>query len=164
MVSERILRLRLVQAEDCRMIWEWANDPTTRAVSFTTESISWESHVRWFSAKLSDPNCLFFVALDSNDVPIGQVRFAMDGPEAVISVSLAFDQRGKGYGSQIIRKATQRVFASTAVRLIHAYIRPENIQSIQAFIRAGFLDNGLIAMHKVPARDYTIQRESKSND
>lgn len=164
MISDRILKLRFVQAEDCGTIWEWANDPTTRAASFTKEFISWDSHVKWFSAKLSDPNCLFLIALDSDNVPVGQARFAIDGHEAVISVSLARNQRGKGYGSQLIHRAIQILFDNASVRLIHAYIKPDNIRSTRAFIRAGFIDHGLITMHGVSARDYIIRRESNNND
>ena len=39
------LRLRRVQEKDCRQLWEWANDPEVRPVSFATEPIQWERHV-----------------------------------------------------------------------------------------------------------------------
>ena len=42
------VRLRRAEANDSRMIWSWANDPLTRAVSFSSDPIPWESHVEWF--------------------------------------------------------------------------------------------------------------------
>jgi len=37
-----LLRLRPVCADDCRMIWEWANDPLVRSQSFANDPIPWE--------------------------------------------------------------------------------------------------------------------------
>jgi RimJ/RimL family protein N-acetyltransferase len=161
MISDRILKLRLVQAGDCSMIWEWANDPTIRSVSFSSEPIPWESHSKWFFAKLLDPNCLFFMVLGPNDIPIGQIRYEVDGNEAVVSVSLAPGQRGKGYGSQVIQSASQKVFDSTHVELIHAYVKPNNLSSIRAFTSAGFSDSGLVEVRRNLARDYIIQRKDE---
>jgi len=159
--TSRVLKLRFVKAEDCSMIWEWANDPTIRSVSFSSEPIPWESHSKWFSAKLLDPNCLFFMVLGLNDIPIGQIRYEVDGNEAVVSVSLAPGQRGKGYGGQVIQLASQKVFDSTHVELIHAYIKPDNLSSIRAFTRAGFSDSGLVEVRRNLARDYIIQRKDE---
>jgi UDP-2,4-diacetamido-2,4,6-trideoxy-beta-L-altropyranose hydrolase len=156
--------LRSVTAEDCKMIWEWANDPTIRSVSFSSEPISWEYHSQWFQAKLIDSNCLFFIALDADGIPIGQIRYELQATEAVVSVSLAFGQRGKGYGVHIIQSASQQVFESTAVRLIHAYIKPDNLSSIRAFTRAGFSDFGPVNVNGNFARDYRIQRKSENNE
>jgi RimJ/RimL family protein N-acetyltransferase len=159
--SGQVLKLRSVRAEDCKLLWEWANDPTIRLVSFSSESISWESHVKWFSAKLHDPNCLFFVALDLDDIPIGQIRYEINGDEATVSVSLAPDQRGKGYGSQIIQFASHKVFESTPVKLIHAYIKPDNLSSIRAFKRAGFVYSKTVDVRGNPAEDYIIQWDAE---
>jgi RimJ/RimL family protein N-acetyltransferase len=154
-----VLKLRFVNAEDCKRIWEWANDPTIRSVSFSSEPIPWENHCRWFSAKLLDPNCLFFIALSPGNIPIGQIRYEVNGKEAVVSVSLAPDQRGKGYGSHVIQLASQNLFSSTSVELIHAYIKPDNLSSIRAFARAGFSDSGFVEVRGSLALDYIMRRK-----
>lgn len=136
------LALRPAQIEDSRLIWEWANDPTTRLNSFSTELIPWESHLAWFKAKLADPHHVFFLALDAAGMPVGQARYQLNGEEAVISVSLAPAQQGQGYGSRIIQLASERVLAEKAVRIIHAYIKPGNPASIRAFTKAGFIPEG----------------------
>jgi RimJ/RimL family protein N-acetyltransferase len=94
-----------VREEDGRLLWEWANDPAVRAVSFSSEPISWQQHWQWFNSKLSSPDCIFYIAVNLADLPIGQVRFERTGDEATISVSLAANFRGKGFGSSIIRRA-----------------------------------------------------------
>jgi len=49
-------RLRRVCEADGRLLWEWANDPTVRRVSFSPEPIPWAQHVNWLKARLEDPN------------------------------------------------------------------------------------------------------------
>src|SRR5262249_14791779 len=49
---EDALQLRLATREDAGLLWQWANDPQTRANSFHQESIPWDQHVSWYTAKL----------------------------------------------------------------------------------------------------------------
>jgi UDP-2,4-diacetamido-2,4,6-trideoxy-beta-L-altropyranose hydrolase len=130
--------LRPVRAEDCRLLWEWANEPTVRASSFTTEAIPWEQHQQWFAARLNDPNCAFFIALNGAGVPIGQVRGDVSDRAAVISISLDPRFRGTGYGTKLIRKGSEILFERGNVDRVHAFIRHGNDASRKAFEKAGF--------------------------
>ncbi len=134
--------LRPVTAADCRLVWEWANDADTRAASFSSEPIPWTQHVAWFEARLADPQHRSYIALDAAAAPaaqpVGQIRYQITGDEATVSVVLAPARRGRGYGSEIIRQGSHRLFADTQVRLIHAYIKPDNLASVRAFERTGF--------------------------
>jgi len=152
------MKIRYAKPEDCQLIWEWANDSNTRAVSFSSEPIPWESHVKWFSEKMRDSNCMFFIALDANDFPIGQIRYEVDGTEATVSVALAPSQRGKGYGTQIIQMASKKVFDCISIGIIHAYIKPDNTTSIRAFAKAGFSMGSIIEIHGNPAFDFILHR------
>jgi UDP-2,4-diacetamido-2,4,6-trideoxy-beta-L-altropyranose hydrolase len=154
----RALTLRPVQADDCRLIWEWANDPLTRAVSFSVEPIPWEKHMAWFTDRLSDPRCRFYIALDATAQPIGQIRYQIEGEEAVVSVSLALEQRGKGYGAQVIRLGSEIIFSSTTVRLIHAYVKPDNTGSACAFANAGFVNDGLMEIQGHSALHFVLRK------
>jgi len=155
------LTLRPVQASDSRLIWEWANDPTTRALSFSSEPIPWEQHVAWFTARLADHQCRFYIVLDANAVPVGQIRYQMEGEDAIVSVNLAPDQRGRGYGSQVIRLGSQIVFASTAVNLIHAYVKPDNLASIRAFTKAGFANKGTVEVQGIQALHFVLRKDAR---
>lgn len=154
-------RRKRIRPEDCQLIWEWANDPVTRAVSFSSEPILWEGHVPWFSAKLADSNCMFFMVLDAHDLPIGQIRLEVDESEATISVALAPSQRGKGYGARIIQLASQKVFDRMQIEIIHAYIKPDNTASIRAFAKAGFSKAGIITVHGNQALDFVLLRAAR---
>lgn len=131
--------LRSATAEDCELVFRWANDPQTRAASFHPTFISWEEHCRWFAEQLADPAHVFLIAVGVEGQPLGQVRFAMDMDEAVISITLAGEFRGVGLGARLIRHACQQVMAAKPLRKIKALIREENSLSIRAFSKAGFL-------------------------
>jgi RimJ/RimL family protein N-acetyltransferase len=137
-LREPLLSLRPARADDARLVWEWANDPTVRAVSFSTEAIPWEQHQRWFAAKLNDPGCAFFIALNGTGVPIGQVRGDVNNGVAVISVSMDPRFRGNGYGTKVIRQGSAAIFERGQVKTIHAFIRDGNHASQKAFEKAGF--------------------------
>ena len=133
-----MINLRQVSAKDCKLIWQWANDPEVRAVSFSSDSISFENHAQWFESKLNDPNCHFYVAENSQHEAVGQVRFDLNGHQATISISLAPRFRGQSYGSMLIQLAAQRTLEVSNVDVIHAYVKKENRVSLKAFQKAGF--------------------------
>jgi UDP-2,4-diacetamido-2,4,6-trideoxy-beta-L-altropyranose hydrolase len=154
-------RLRQVREDDCRLLWEWANDPDVRKASFSSELIPWEEHLQWFKSKLGDPNCLFFIAVDGIDVPIGQVRFDIvrEKKEAVISVSIDRKFRGKGYASAIIQLASQMLFRLSEVNVIHAYIKQNNAASIRAFMKAGYRESGVTLINGHQAAHLLLQKQ-----
>ncbi|MFN8456751.1 MAG: UDP-2,4-diacetamido-2,4,6-trideoxy-beta-L-altropyranose hydrolase [Anaerolineae bacterium] len=154
------LTFRFIQAEDCHLIWQWANEPTTRANSFSTEPISWESHQVWFNARLADPQCLFYLAL-ANNKPVGQIRYQIEGEEAVVSVGLDPKQRGQGYGSWVIRLVSHQVLANRQLQLIHAYIKPDNATSLGAFSKAGFFIQDTTEIQGNKAIHMVLQKEAQ---
>lgn len=133
-----MLQLRLAQPEDCRLVWQWSNDPVVRAASFSPELIPWEQHTVWFDRKVNAPTSVFYIVMDEAMEPMGQVRFELEGDEATISVSLGSRHRGKGYGSAAIQLASAALFEEAEVHVVHAYIKQENQASIRAFEKAGF--------------------------
>lgn len=132
------IRLRRARAEDSRLLWEWANDPMTRANSFSSAPISWETHSKWFEQKLTNENCKFFVAQNWLGEPIGQIRFEIENTEAVVSTSIAPLMRGCGYGTRLIACGTAELFATSEAKIIHAFVKSENKVSFRAFLSAGY--------------------------
>ena len=154
-----MLKLRQVSEKDCRLIWTWANDPEVRAVSFSSEAIPYEHHVTWFESKLNDPSCYFYIAEDRNHEPVGQVRYEREGTEAEISISLDRKFRGKGYGSSLIRLASQELFEVSDVEVIHAYIKEGNEAAIGAFKKAGFNSIGITRKNEHQAHHLVLGKE-----
>jgi UDP-2,4-diacetamido-2,4,6-trideoxy-beta-L-altropyranose hydrolase len=157
-----MLRLRRVEERDCRLLWEWANDPAVRAASFSSEYIPWKHHQDWFGAKLADPNSVLYLAANPDNVLVGQVRYQVEGPRAQLSVSLASEFRGKGYGNRIIAMATVELFRTTNVTTIDAYVKPTNEASIQLFLGAGFKQQDTQTIHGQQAVHFILQRNGNS--
>jgi len=137
------LRLRPATFEDCRLLWEWANDPIVRASAFGSKSIPWDEHVNWCRQKLADPRCLLYLIISNNGIPVGQVRFDLNSEaNAEVDISIAASERNKGYASAALRLACQQAAESTNVRNVLAHIKGKNIESVGAFRKAGFVERG----------------------
>jgi UDP-2,4-diacetamido-2,4,6-trideoxy-beta-L-altropyranose hydrolase len=130
--------LRRAGDQDCRAIWEWANDPLTRAASFSAEPIPWDKHVDWYQTKLGDPSCLLYLVTDPAGESLGMVRYDAKDGEAVVSINLAPASRGRGLGPIALRLSAHRVFAESNIQTIIADIKPDNRASVAAFQRAGY--------------------------
>lgn len=157
-LNEDSLKLRPVTMDDARLILDWANEAGVRAVSFSSEPILWENHLKWFDAKLSDTNYHIWVAEDAAGTPIGQVRFEIEGEAASISISLDASQRGKNRGGLLIWAACRKLFAETAITKINAYIKPDNKASTRAFEKVGFQDWTETTVKNLPAWVCSLER------
>jgi len=153
-----MLKLRPAEKNDCKTLWEWANEADARAASFSSEEILWVNHKRWFEQKLKDKNCFIYIAESEAGELVAQVRFELASKEALISVSVDRDQRGKGYGVDAITLGTQKVLEESDVELIKAYIKPSNPASQRAFERAGYCFQGRECIKSQDAMLLTFQR------
>ena len=151
------VRLRNAQMDDARMLWEWANDPETCQASFTSEEIPWETHKGWFENLMKDLKHKFWIAIGVDDVPVGSIRFALDKADATLSISTAPDHRGKGLGAEMVKAATQKLFATTDAKIIHAYVKPENEASKRLFFKTGFFEETSVKMKENLALHYTLK-------
>jgi UDP-2,4-diacetamido-2,4,6-trideoxy-beta-L-altropyranose hydrolase len=133
------LHLRPAQERDCRMLWEWVNDAQVRKASFSTASISWETHSAWFADKLRRKDCSILIAENDDGTPIGQVRFDTGANgDAVVDVSIASAWRGRGLAVPLIRQAAQSLISTSRRGRLHAFVKRENAASLKAFEHGGF--------------------------
>jgi UDP-2,4-diacetamido-2,4,6-trideoxy-beta-L-altropyranose hydrolase len=156
-----LLKIRETDETDCKLLWEWANDPEVRAFSFHSEAIPWENHVTWFSKKMADPNCHLYVILNENSTAIGQVRFDIQRKgEAIVSISIAKDKRGHGYGTEALKLALKELVKSVPeLRQVKAYVKIANTSSIRIFQRAGFAKEGKLMVENQAALQFRWTRD-----
>lgn len=138
MQQRKRIKLRRVVEADADFLWHLANDPVVREASFSTATIPWQDHLKWLRTRLDDPSCIFFIALKEDNAPIGQVRFDIKNKEAVISVSIKKEYRGKSYGTSLIQASSKKVFGNNEIVKIHAYVKNNNQSSMSAFLKANF--------------------------
>lgn len=138
------VHLRHARADDGVLLWEWANDPEVRSVSFSSGSIPWEAHVKWFEGKLRQHGCHIFIAEDDEGTPIGQIRFdnmrAGDGRESdtKVDISVAKARRGQGLATTLIKLGVQALSREQSSHRVHAFVKPANVASVRAFEKANF--------------------------
>jgi len=167
-MKSEIIVLKKADSEDCRFFLELANAPDVRAVSFSGESIPWETHCKWFEDKLADSDSFLFTAADKvSGKKLGYIRFEKKHDFFIISLCLAEEFRGKGLGTILIEHGTSELFRDCPeAEKILAYIRPDNHASIRAFKNAGYKnagfatineDNDAVLMVKKRNADSTVQ-------
>jgi RimJ/RimL family protein N-acetyltransferase len=152
------LGLRRATEKDSPAVWEWANDPMARAMSFSSEPIPWPRHVQWYSAKLADPSCFFYIAESKQGEAIGQIRFELSGAEGTLSVSLAPSAQGRGWGSALIARGAEQLFQDSEVNVINAYVKTGNRRSERALEKADFQPLGVVEVKNHSAHHYAMRR------
>ncbi|MEM6630831.1 MAG: GNAT family N-acetyltransferase [Bacteroidota bacterium] len=133
------LSIRKAQESDILVLFEWANEPVTRANSISQSLIQWENHQVWFSRKLQDPNCFLYIS-EQNAVAVGMLRLEYGNEKATISYSIAKNHRGKGLGKKTLEVGIKQFLGDCQkpISMIEALVKPENIASVKTFEKLGF--------------------------
>ncbi|MFH1846283.1 MAG: UDP-2,4-diacetamido-2,4,6-trideoxy-beta-L-altropyranose hydrolase [Candidatus Omnitrophota bacterium] len=131
--------IRAVDQKDCRDMWTWRNRPEARKWSFSKEVIGFEDHKKWFERKLKDNKVRMYIAENFSGGKIGHIRFDEIFSEAMVSIHLNPQYYGRGFGSKVIKKATETFLKGNCrTNEIVAEINSDNIASKKAFGRAGY--------------------------
>jgi UDP-2,4-diacetamido-2,4,6-trideoxy-beta-L-altropyranose hydrolase len=161
-INSKHLTLRDVTERDRELIWQWANDEETRKASYFQANISWDDHVRWFDSVQRQQNHKFYIVSNGYEKPVGQIRFAIDGKEAIVSFSVALEFRRSGYGKEILIKAAKKLFNETTIDQILAYVKSENMLSLRVFQKAGFCQLEDITFSEVKSCKMILRRSTPS--
>ena len=130
------VRVRRATMADARLLWTWANDPVTRAVSLDPDPIPYPDHVEWLRARLADRACLLLIG-ENGRGPVGQVRFDAGEDGAVVSISVAPERRGTA-GGLLLASATRRFLARSPQTPLLAQVKTGNAASRAMFEHAGY--------------------------
>lgn len=132
------LTLRNATITDLNLVFDWNNDPEVRRQSFNPEPILFDNHTSWFTAKLEDAACKFYIA-EAAGTPAAQIRFDIKDNTATISYLISRNFRGKGLGHTVLRKGVAKLIAETPeVKAIEGLVQQANKASVRAFEKAGF--------------------------
>jgi RimJ/RimL family protein N-acetyltransferase len=150
--AERVVRLfqaakvslRRVAQDDCALLWQWANDPDVRRWSFHSDPIPWDDHILWFESKCGKPECIWYIACDAHQRPVGQLRIDLDAPlYGTVDISVAPEARGQGLATSMLCAALDQGVGAAVIGEVHAYVKPGNAASLRSFERAGFTSVGM---------------------
>ena len=134
-----MLEIRKVIAEDKEILLEWRNNSDVYRYALNPTPISKESHEIWFAKVISNPDCLFYMALYKG-IKCGTVRYDLMANkfEAEVSISLAPEFWGKGIGFELMEKGEDRLKQDSNVKTIHATVLNANAASMRLFEKSDF--------------------------
>src|SRR6185436_6613216 len=114
------LHFRFANESDVDLYFKWANDSLVRENSFNQKLISYEDHVKWFKSKLASNDCLFYLFLNEENVPVGQVRIDKND-EIVVGITVDEKFRGKSLGVEMLKMACSDFLSKKPDSTIVAY-------------------------------------------
>jgi UDP-2,4-diacetamido-2,4,6-trideoxy-beta-L-altropyranose hydrolase len=136
------LTLRAATAEDSRRLWLWRNEQSARAMSPNQHPVAWEAHSKWLTDRLADAGTVIFI-VEADGRPCGSVRFHSELTKmASVSIAMARNVRGLGYGAAALGLACLEVFKQQFCSRIEARVKRENLASQRIFVKSGFLPAG----------------------
>lgn len=126
------LTLRPVSLSDCELLFNWKNDPAVRKSALNTAIVLKEEHESWFSAAIKNPDVQIFI-LESEGIPLGQIRLNREGIVGRIDYCIAEEYRGKGLGKKIILLIEEDVKKTGFVSVLKAEVKKDNLFSQKVF-------------------------------
>ena len=139
-----IVIARKANMGDCKEVFEWRNDSITRQMSFTSNVVLWEDHLRWYELSLASEKRLLLICEAKEkvkNIKLGIVRFDFvdDGRISEISINLSPSVRGKGYGKECLKKSIFYMADEWPMcKLITANVKKINETSKRVFEQVGF--------------------------
>jgi len=134
-----MLNYRKATVDDINLYFSWVNDLGVREQSFNSKIIHFNEHKIWFESKLKDENCMMLIFSNLEGIEVGQVRIQKENiTHAVIGISIAVNQRGKGYSTVMLEMSSGYFLKSNPNSNINAFIKYTNLTSKYAFEKAGF--------------------------
>jgi UDP-2,4-diacetamido-2,4,6-trideoxy-beta-L-altropyranose hydrolase len=138
------LGCRRATMADADLLWRWVNDPLARANSLAGMPIPYPVHVAWLKRRLGSEATKIWIFGDGQ-VPVGQVRFDRAGDAATISISVATEHRGRGFGRAMLTEALQKMSGEWGPALRpRAIVLDRNPVSLALFAACGFRKVGRV--------------------
>lgn len=137
---ESPITLRPATLQDAELVFRWRNDPFIVAQGSLSREVPWAEHEKWFADTIQRENRRMFIVLH-NGQPAGQIRFErLHHSDCVLSVYLAREFTGKGWGLQAIDLGCRTIFQHWPVSRVVACVRADNRSGYSAFRKAGFAE------------------------
>jgi ribosomal protein S18 acetylase RimI-like enzyme len=79
-----------------------------------------------------------FIGEDEFGLPIGQVRFDVEGGEAFVDISVDPCMKRRGIGARLLNQGLERLLEMCLITKVVALVRRENLASTKLFLSVGF--------------------------
>ena len=132
-------RLRKAEIHDIELTYTWASMASVRQYAFNQDPITKDGHSTWFTQKINQKNCLYFMLDIPNQTTIGSIRIDINPIEKVGLISYLIDPKfqGKGWGVAILVLG-QSIAKEHGITCLIGEVMPENSSSCAIFVKLGY--------------------------
>lgn len=132
------INMRLTTPDDSGELFKWRNHEIIRAVSRNPEEIKWSDHQKWYTAVLSSSDRVLLIG-EQQTVPVGVVRFDIEGNKAEVSIYLVPGMQLSGRGQELLQSAEDWLENfKPEIREIKAVVLGDNDRSHHLFSSADY--------------------------
>jgi len=154
------ISIREASLSEAEILFKLSNDVGVRENSINRNQIEWDNHIKWLKEKIESDTYHIYLFFDGKNF-IGQVKFEIENKEAVISISIVNEYRGKKLAAPILRKGIESMLnKARRIEKIFAYIKPENQSSIKSFNKVGFNFQDQVEIHNEKFNRYLLVCEN----
>lgn len=144
--------LRAARLDDAGFLFAMVNQADSLSnKQMTAAAIDWDSHLKWFRARISDPDCLIrIICKDGFDC--GQVRLQKRHQSWDADIYVLDRWRGTGLARLGLKLAIDELRLNHPDAAIRAVIRNDNSASIALFTSLGFGSSGVASNEFIEMR------------
>jgi len=137
MIGEEFMSLSLRKAnmDDALDILKWRNDEKSIDGSFSKEKIAIPQHMEWYKKKLASDKCHMFI-LEEDGEKAGLVRVDQEGNVGELSIMIAPEKRGRGFGNEIMALVEKHL--PEGVNALVGFVLPDNHPSRKMYLANGY--------------------------
>ena len=138
------LTARPAGMDDARLLWQWRNDPTTRAGARSSAEVMWDEHIGWLTASLARSDRVLLV-VEHALVPVGTVRWDLAGRgEWEVSITVAPERRGQSLARPVLDAGEMALLdvtqsKGTEVTAYLAVVHVDNAASVRLFETSAYV-------------------------
>lgn len=134
------IQIRKLRKEDCKVIYNWRNDPVSRSMFMDSNIVAYSDHKNWLSKAINDPYKALYIG-EINEEKIGITRFDINKENTTADVSININplMRSRGLGKILLIKSIEK-FDNKNIKTLTARIKYNNIASKKIFEYAGFIE------------------------
>lgn len=133
------IQLVLASVNDVEITYKWASDKKVRQFSFNKTEILFDEHKEWFTAKLLDPNCFYYI-LQRGAERIGSIRidYKEENNIGLISYLIGSEYHGMGHGTRILQLIEELVLMKFETIQLNGLVMKSNNASVRIFNKLGY--------------------------
>ena len=136
--KKEIVNIRDIQDTDIQFIFNIANAVDIRKVSFCSQTISWDTHIKWFNKQKLNGNPFYIISYDDHSCGYIRMDRSKFTPQHdyIVSIAVTNEYRRKGIALTALRAACKQVLTSRHAKKLWALVKNDNLASNSLFIKA----------------------------